>query len=202
MFTGIIKKTAEIKNLMKKNQSFFVEINRPFDWKLKLGDSVSVNGICSTVNKISKNSFFVEYMPETIDKTTVLDWKKQEIVNLEKSLSMKDLMDGHMVLGHIDQKGKIMRIDKKGDSKVFTIQVPKNLMKYIALKGSVAVDGISLTVVDAFKDNFTVSLVNYTFSNTNLENKKTGDSINIETDIIAKYIFNILNNSAYAKRRK
>jgi riboflavin synthase len=202
MFTGIIEKIGKIKKVAIKNQSLFVDIILPANWRLKEGESVSINGICSTVKKVSKKIFMVEYMPETISKTTVSGWSGNSIVNLERSLKMNDFIDGHLVFGHIDQKAKIINIDLKGDSKVFTIKTQKELMKYIAPKGSVALDGVSLTVIDVLKDCFTVSLVSYTLLNTNLGYKKAGESINIETDIIAKYIFNILKDNIYAKRKK
>ncbi len=201
MFTGIVRKTEKIKKVSLKNKSLFVEIFLPSGWKLKKGESVSINGICSTVKNVSKKSFLVEYMPETTSKTTALKWLAGLIINLEKSLKLSDLIDGHLVSGHVDTVGKIIRIDVMGDSKVITMEVPKDFMKYIAPKGSVAVDGISLTVVDAKDKRFTVSLVDYTITNTNFRDKKVGDLVNIETDIIAKYIFNILKNNTHAKKK-
>lgn len=203
MFTGIIKKISKVKKIgtgpKGYPQSIFVDVVLPRDWKLKKGDSISINGICSTIYKLSKNIFGVEYMPETINKTTVSGWSDGSVVNLERSLKFNDLVDGHLVSGHIDGVGKITKIEEMGDSKIFTIKTSVELMKYIAPKGSVSLDGISLTVVDVFNDSFTVSLVSYTLLNTNLENEKAGNKINIETDLIAKYIYNILKNEEKRK---
>jgi riboflavin synthase len=192
MFTGIIKKLSTVLNVQNKKGSLFVSIQKPAGWKIGLGDSISINGVCSTVKEMDKKSFMVEYMPETLKKTTVGEFVKGTKVNLEKSLKMSDLLDGHLVQGHVDCRGKIIEIKKVKESKVMKISVPQKFMKLIAPKGSVSVDGISLTVVDTGSNWFTVSLVSYTLDNTNLGSVKEGDEVNIETDVIAKYIFNII----------
>lgn len=196
MFTGIIKRISRVEKISWKAGSLFVEIKIPKDWKIKVGESISINGVCSTVKKVSKKNFTVEYMPETVKKTTVGNFKKGAEINLERSLRVGDLMDGHIVQGHVDCVGKIVEVKKVKKSKVVKIKVPKVFMKFMAPKGSVSVDGISLTIVDSKKDWFTVSLVSYTLENTNLGKIKVGENVNIETDAIAKYIFNILK---YAK---
>lgn len=214
MFTGIIKKLSKVENVSWQKDSLFIGINIPKGWKVKVGESISVNGVCSTVKKASKNSFIVEYMPETIKKTTVGNFKKGNEVNLEKSLRLSDLIDGHLVMGHVDTTGKIIEMKNARQSKaksrtalrsrtgawMMKIKVPKEFMKFLAPKGSVSVDGISLTVVDTGKNWFTVSLVSYTLENTNLGKIKIGEKVNIEVDAIAKYIFNILKSTGYAKR--
>jgi riboflavin synthase len=197
MFTGIISKISEVKNVSEKGGSFFVSIQKPKGWKVKLGESISINGVCSTVKSIKNDSFEVEYMPETLKKTTVGSFKKGRVVNLEKSLTMNQLLDGHIVQGHIDMRGKIVEIKKVRKSKVMKIKAPKYIMALIAEKGSVSVDGISLTVVEAKKDWFSVSLVEYTLQNTNLGTIKVSEEVNIETDILAKYIYKLL----YAKKK-
>jgi riboflavin synthase len=176
-----------------ENGSFFVFIELPKGWKMKLGDSVSVNGVCSTVRSVKNGKFEVEYMPETLDKTTAGAFKKGAIVNLEKSLKMSDLLDGHIVQGHVDCIGKVIGIKDVGESVVMKIGVPGKLIKFIAPKGSITVDGVSLTVVDTGKDWFSVSLVSYTLENTNLGVMKVGGMVNVETDVLAKYIVNYLN---------
>ncbi len=200
MFTGIIKKVEKIISVTSKNQSLFIEISLPKGWKLKEGESICINGICSTVRDITKNSFEVEYMPETISKTTAGSWSLTSFVNLEQSLTLADFVDGHLVLGHVDTTAKIIDIQEKGNSKIFTVAPPEECIKYIAPKGSIALDGVSLTVVDTKPDWFTVSLVSYTLSHTTFGHKKVGDLINLETDMIAKYIHNILTHD-YEKRR-
>jgi riboflavin synthase len=197
VFTGIIKKLSKVEKVSWRKGSLFVEIEIPRGWKIKTGESISVNGICSTVKSVNRISFVVEYMPETVKKTTASDLQKGVVVNLERSLRLGNLMDGHIVQGHVDCVGKIVEIKKVKQSVVMKIQVSKVFMKFLAPKGSVSVDGISLTIVDSKKDWLTVSLVSYTLENTNLGKIKMGEKVNIEVDALAKYIFNILK---YAKR--
>jgi riboflavin synthase len=157
---------------------------------------------------VKKNKFEVEYMPETLVKTTVGSFKEEIVVNLEKSLRISDLLDGHIVQGHVDCVGKIIVIQHpsalaghlpssegrkmRSASVVLKVRVPAKYMKFIAPKGSVAIDGISLTIVDTGKNWFSVSLVSYTIENTNLKYVKIGDRVNVETDVLAKYIINYL----------
>lgn len=206
MFTGTIKKLSHVEKVSWQKGSLFVSIQVPNGWKIKLGESISVNGVCSTVKKIGRNSFTVEYMPETLKKTTVGFFKTGAEVNLERSLRVGDLMDGHIVQGHVDCVGKIIDIKKVAKSKVVKIKVPIAFMKFLAPKGSVAVDGISLTIIDSRKDWsaatpkkksglvwwFTVSLVSYTLENTNLGKIKIGEKLNIEVDALAKYLYQLL----------
>jgi riboflavin synthase len=197
VFTGIIKKLSEVQKVSWKKGSLFAEIRTPKDWKIKLGESISINGVCSTAVKISKSNFTVEWMPETVKKTTVGDFQKGAEVNLERSLRLGDLMDGHIVQGHVDCVGKIVGIKKVKQSVVLKIKVPKEFMKFLAPKGSVSVDGISLTIVEQKKDWFSVSLVSYTLENTNLGKIKVGEKVNIEVDAIAKYLDRLLRNRKY-----
>jgi riboflavin synthase len=192
MFTGIITKVSIVESAKERGDSFFVSIKKPSGWKIKLGESISINGVCSTVKNLAKNSFEVEYMPETLKKTTAGSFQKGRIVNLEKSLTMNQLLDGHIVQGHIDARGKIIEIRSVKKSKVMKIQAPKKVLALIVEKGSVSVDGISLTVVEAKKNWFSISLVPYTLENTNLGKIKDGKEVNIETDILAKYIYKFL----------
>ncbi|MDR3519339.1 MAG: riboflavin synthase [Candidatus Pacebacteria bacterium] len=186
MFTGIIKKTSNLKNTKSKNDSFEIEILNNLG-KVKLGESISINGVCSTVKKIGKDIAF-EYMPETLKLSNIGLLKKGEKVNIEQSMRLNDRLDGHIVLGHIDGKGKILKITKEGNSRVFEIKIPdKKFAKFLVYKGSVAMEGISLTVAKVFKDFFVVKVIPYTFENTNLNSKKVGDLINLEFDILAKY---------------
>ncbi len=198
MFTGIIKKLSTVEKVFRKKGSLFVAIKIPKDWKVWVGESISINGVCSTVNKLGKETFTVEYMPETIKKTTAGKFKKGTLVNLEKSLKLSDLVDGHLVQGHVDCRGEVRSVNYESGSKILKIRVPQKFMKFIAEKGSIAIDGISLTVVDTGKNWFTVSLVSYTLDNTNLGSIKVGEEVNIETDVLAKY----LNKLLYATKRK
>ena len=192
MFTGIIKKISTIESIDSKNGSLFAVIKKEKDWPVELGQSISINGVCSTVQKFDKNSFLVEWMPETLKKTTVSSFKKGQLVNLETSLNLNSLLDGHIVQGHVDTVGKVLEIKPLKDSKIIKIKTPTKFLKLIVDKGSVAVDGISLTVVDTGRDWFTVSLVSYTIANTNFQNTKKGDLVNIETDVLAKYVARLM----------
>ena len=192
MFTGIIKKTATVEKVFHEKDSLFISIKIPSGWKVWKGESIAINGVCSTVMEMKNKNFTVEYMPETIKKTTVAGFKKGTVINLEKSLKLSDLLDGHLVQGHVDTCGKIIEIKKIKESKIMKIKIPEKFMKFIAEKGSVAVDGISLTVVEAKKNWLTVSLVSFTLENTNLGSVQAGDSVNIETDVLAKYIAKLL----------
>jgi riboflavin synthase len=192
MFTGIIKKLSTVEKVACKNGSLFVSVKIPKNWNVWEGESISINGVCSTVRSLDKKVFEVEYMPETMKKTTVGGFQKGTAVNLEKSLKLNDLLDGHLVQGHVDTTGEVMEVRKVKSSKVLKIRTSKQFMKFIAEKGSIAVDGISLTVVQSRADWFTVSLVSYTLDNTNLGAIKVGKAVNIETDVIAKYVEKLL----------
>src|SRR3989338_359869 len=193
MFTGIIKKTARVKNINPQGGSFVVEISNDLG-KIKLGESISVNGVCSTIKKLAsskggagKNISF-EYMPETLKLSNLAFLKKGDMVNIEQSMRMGDKFDGHIVLGHIDGKGEILDIKKEGNSQAFNIKIPaRELKKFLVYKGSVAVEGISLTVAKVLRDSFVVKIIPYTLKYTNLQSKKKGDKVNLEFDILAKY---------------
>lgn len=196
MFTGIIKRVSTVEKASYEDNGFFVSIKIPRGWKIEEGESIAVNGVCSTVKDLDEKTFTVEYMPESVKKTTVGNFEKGTEINLEKSLKVNDLLDGHIVQGHVDTRGKIINIKKEEESKLMKIQVPEEFMKYIASKGSIAVDGISLTVVDVGKNWFSTSLVSYTLENTNLGNIREGSEVNIETDILAKYVARLLDYSS------
>ncbi|OGI66604.1 riboflavin synthase subunit alpha [Candidatus Nomurabacteria bacterium RIFCSPHIGHO2_01_FULL_39_10] len=193
MFTGIISKTAKVKNIKPQGDSFVVEISNNLG-KIKLGESISVNGVCSTIKKLAsskdgagKNISF-EYMPETLKLSNLAFLKKGDMVNIEQSMRMGDKFDGHIVLGHIDGKGEILDIKKEGNSQAFNIKIPaRELKKFLVYKGSVAVEGISLTVAKVLRDSFVVKIIPYTLKYTNLQSKKKGDKVNLEFDILAKY---------------
>ncbi|MDO8241102.1 MAG: riboflavin synthase [Candidatus Moranbacteria bacterium] len=188
MFTGIIQKVSVVEKVSRKNNSLFVSVKIPTKWKVWQGESIAIDGVCSTVKSLTKKDFTVEYMPETIQKTIVGNFAKGTEVNLERSLKLNDLLDGHIVQGHVDTTGQIMEIKKVQESKVIKIKIPSSFMRLVVDKGSVTINGISLTVVVTGKNWFTISLVSYTLENTNLGTIAVGDSVNIETDVLAKYV--------------
>lgn len=189
MFTGIIKDKATIEDI--QGNKLFIKSEKIAP-KLKLGSSITVDGVCLTVSKKNKNIFSVDVMPETKRVTTLGDLKKEAQVNLEPALTSGEELGGHFVTGHIDGVGKIVARRKEKDSVILEIVPPSNLMKYIVYKGSIALDGVSLTVANVERNKFSVALIPYTLEVTNLSEKKIGNKVNIEIDMMAKYIEKLL----------
>ena len=187
MFTGIITATAKIKSHTTKNGSLFLTVATPKKYKLKPGDSIATDGTCLTVKKVSQGSYLTELMSETLTKTK-FGKLIPATVNLEQSLVVGGVLNGHFVTGHVDAVGKVEKIKKSGMSKIFQISFPKKFRKLVATKGSITIDGVSLTVVDVSATHFSVSLVDYTLEHTTLGKLQTGDTVNLEFDILAKYL--------------
>jgi riboflavin synthase len=192
MFTGIIQGVGKIEKISQntKNRSAFqmtVDLGKHAKG-LKVGQSVALNGVCLSATKISKNKCDFEMIDETIKQTDLGNLVSGAKVNIERSLKVGDRMEGHFVLGHVDGIGIIKKIEKKPKEVKVWFEVPKKLVKFVVKKGSIAIDGISLTVVDVTKNNASVCLIPHTIKITNFQSKKVGDKINIETDILGKYI--------------
>jgi len=192
MFTGIIQGVGKIEKISQntKNRSAFqmtVDLGKHAKG-LKVGQSVALNGVCLSAIKISNNKCDFEMIDETIKQTDLGNLVPGSTVNIERSLKVGDRMEGHFVLGHVDGVGIIKKIEKKPKEVKVWFQVPKKLVKFVVKKGSIAIDGISLTVVDVTKNNASVCLIPHTIKVTNFQSKKVGDKINIETDILGKYI--------------
>ena len=192
MFTGIIVGTGKVTKLNPKPKSrsaiqMTVDLGK-YARGLKIGQSVAINGVCLSATKISRNKCIFEMIDETIKKTDLGNVNAGSIVNIERSLKVGDRLEGHFVLGHIDGVATITKIEKKPKEVKFWFKVPKKLVKYVVKKGSIALDGISLTVVDAKKDIASVCLIPQTIKVTNFKSKNVGDKLNIETDILGKYI--------------
>jgi len=192
MFTGIVEGLGVVEKINQdtKNRSAYqMTIDLGVHAKgLKVGQSVALNGVCLSVTKISKNKCDFEMIDETIKKTDLGNLKKGSIVNIERSLKVGARMEGHFVLGHVDGVAMIKKIEKKPKEVKVWFEVPKKLAKFVVEKGSIAIDGISLTVVDVTKNIASVCLIPHTIKVTNFQSKKVGDKINIETDILGKYI--------------
>jgi len=189
MFTGIITAVGKVTSTSRGQGGFRVAIEKPREWKIALGDSININGVCSTVARLTTKEFEVEYMPETLKVTAVAQLTKGSRVNLERSLRLSDRLDGHLVQGHVDTTGTVAAIKHDAtDSAVITITFPARYKKFIAKKGSICVNGVSLTVVEASKDRFSLSLVGYTLGHTNMRDLTKGDKVNIEVDMLARYI--------------
>jgi len=192
LFTGIIEGIGKVIKINKNttNRSalqLMVDLGK-HSKGLKIGQSVALNGVCLSVTKILKNKCSFEMIDETIKKTDLGNLKIGGIVNIERSLKVGDRMEGHFVLGHVDGVGIIKKIEKKPKEVKLWFEIPKKLSKYVVKKGSIALDGISLTVVDVKKNNASVCLIPHTMNVTNFNSKKISDKINIETDILGKYI--------------
>lgn len=190
MFTGLIEGVAIVKGVKKRSK----EVLLTFEAKdndlagISLGDSIAINGICLTVVSFKGNSFSVEASAETMIKTSLGKLRKGSCVNIERSLKVGDRLGGHFVTGHVDGTGKIASITPVGDSKEIWIALPDSLIKYIVEKGSVAVDGVSLTVNRVKPDSFSVNIIPFTQDVTILQSAKAGNVVNIECDIIGKYV--------------
>ena len=192
MFTGIVEGIGKIEKISKntKNRSAIqMTVNLGKHAKgLKIGQSVALNGVCLTATKLSKSNCIFEMIEETTQKTDLGNLKPGDIVNIERSLKTGDRLEGHFVLGHVDGVGTIKKIQNKPKEVQVWFEVPKKLSKYVVKKGSIAVDGISLTVVDVKNNLASVCLIPHTIEITNFKTKNVGDKLNIETDILGKYI--------------
>ena len=198
MFTGIISGTGTIKSITgskrtsNSDRRIRLELGR-VGKGLKIGDSVSVNGTCLTVIVLKKTAAEFEIVKETMDRTTLGSFKDGDSVNIERSLKLSDRFEGHIVLGHVDGVGEISDVIKfPAEIKMWIRVKGKEMMKYLVPKGSVTVDGISLTVVDVGKNKFSVALVPHTVSKTTIGTKVRGDTVNLEFDILSKYIANLI----------
>ncbi|MBI4097301.1 MAG: riboflavin synthase [Candidatus Levybacteria bacterium] len=188
MFTGIITHVGKVESIKQSHYTFSADAS--FFQKLGQGTSVSVNGICLTVDADTQaNSFSIEVMPETIKKTMIGGLNIGQYVNLELPMSADALFAGHIVQGHIDGTGRITAITPEGNSHIVTIGIKPKLACYVINKGSIAVNGISLTIISARNSSFTVGIIPYTFSHTMLHAAKVGDLVNIEVDMVGKYLF-------------
>ncbi len=195
MFTGIIKETGIIKKITDKVQDIEFEVSSSVLIKdIKTGDSIAINGVCLTVKSFDRDSFIFDVSSNTLAHTNLGELKTGDRVNLEDSLAPGDKLGGHFVSGHIDCTARITSIGKTGRAYEITFELPPEAAPFIAERGSVAVDGISLTVTEAARDSFKVVIIPYTFENTIIRSKNAGSSVNIEVDMLARYIANYLNN--------
>lgn len=190
MFTGIIEELGSLKNLSEGSIEIFCE---KILSDIKIGDSICVNGVCLTATNFTENFFTADVMPETLRRSSLSELRIGGVVNLERAMKISDRFGGHIVSGHIDGVGKILNLRAEGNAIFINISAEKNLLRRIAEKGSVALDGISLTVVDSDFEKFSVSMIPHTREVTNFKFKRVGSLVNIETDILAKYIDRLMN---------
>lgn len=194
MFTGIIEEIGKIDSITRKGNSLSLRIKaEKIMSDISIGDSIAVNGICLTVTEFTKDGFCLDSMRETLEKTSLKNSKVGDLVNLERAMTANGRFGGHIVTGHIDGVGKIVEIKKDEIATWYSIESNKKIMQYIIEKGSIAIDGVSLTIVDFTKDSFRVSVIPHTLKETILSNKKIGSIVNLENDCVGKYIERILN---------
>jgi riboflavin synthase len=188
MFTGIIETLGTIQDIQKENSNIHVTVSSSVTGELKIDQSVAHNGICLTVVAIKNDSYTVTAIKETIEKTNLGDWNVGDVVNLERAMKLGDRLDGHIVQGHVDQTGICKNIENVGGSIYFTFEYDSSLNNITIEKGSVTINGVSLTVVNSKENEFSVAIIPYTLEHTNFKNFKIGTKINLEFDVIGKYV--------------
>ena len=203
IFTGIIEELGAVKNINRGPHSFQINIAaQKVVEDLKIGDSIAVNGVCLTVTSFSTTHFIADVMPETLNKTNLKELKGGMQVNLERALTLNSRLGGHLVQGHVDAIGTILQKERLDIAVIFRIEAPPEVLKYTVNKGSIAIDGISLTVVDVFTDSFTVSLIPHTAKYTTLGFKEPGVTVNLESDVIGRYVEKLLGNNQPGTKAK
>ena len=187
MFTGLIKKLSKVKHISDLENGLEIRFENPFD-DLELGDSISINGVCSTVVNFDKSYFDVQYLEETLKKTSMGDLNIDDVVNMEPSATLATKMGGHFVQGHVDTRGQIKSIEKADPWGVLVVSFDQTFDSSVVEKGSICIDGISLTVVDVGHGYCSCHIIPHTFEHTVLQFRKSGDNVNIEFDVLSKYI--------------
>lgn len=196
MFTGIVEEIGTVNKVRRGQHSAVLEIcTETVLMDTKVGDSIAVNGICLTVTALRPGTFTADAMHETLNRTALVSLIPGSHVNLERAMPANGRFGGHMVTGHIDGTGKVIRIQKDDTAVWFTIQTKPEIMRYVVEKGSVAIDGISLTIARTGRDRFSISTIPHTFRQTILYERKEGDFVNLETDVVGKYVDKLLSLS-------
>ena len=195
MFTGIIESLSEIKEIKKEGDNLSISFNSSISSELKIDQSISHNGICLTVVDIVDNIYTVTAIKETIIKSSIKDWGVGDLINIERAMKLGDRLDGHMVQGHVDQTAVCTKISEENGSWYFDFKYEKSENLTIE-KGSIAINGVSLTVVNSGINSFSVAIIPYTYDYTNFKNLKPGDLVNIEFDMVGKYISKIIKDQS------
>jgi len=193
VFTGLVEETGQVRSVHRAGRSLHLTVGaRKVLEGLRLGDSVAVNGVCLTVVRFDGDSFTADVMPETYQRTSLGALAPGSLVNLERAMALGDRFGGHIVQGHVDAVGTIAALEQDEIAVRMTVTAPPEVLRYVAPKGSIAIDGISLTVVDVAEDRFQVSLIPHTLAATNLRERRVGDRVNLEADVLAKYVERLL----------
>lgn len=188
MFTGIIETLGIIKDLKKDNDNLDITVSSNITHELKIDQSVAHNGVCLTVVAINNDEYTVTAIRETINKTNLADWKIGNLINLERGMKVGDRLDGHIVQGHVDQTGICKSVEEANGSWYFTFGYESNINNITIEKGSITVNGVSLTVVNSKEKEFSVAIIPYTFEHTNFKNVKIDTIVNLEFDVVGKYV--------------
>ena len=188
MFTGIIETLGIIKDLKKDNSNLNITVSSGITHELKIDQSVAHNGVCLTVIAINNGEYTVTAIKETIEKTNLADWKVGDLLNLERAMKLGERLDGHIVQGHVDQTGICKSIEEANGSWYFTFEYDSNFNNITIEKGSITINGVSLTVVNSKEKEFSVAIIPYTFEHTNFKNIQIGTTINLEFDVVGKYV--------------
>lgn len=188
MFTGIIETIGTVTNLTSEKENLHITVKSDITYELKIDQSVSHNGVCLTVIAIDDNNYTVTAIKETLNKTNLGSLKVESKVNLERAMKLGDRLDGHIVQGHVDQIGECTNIQEANGSWIFTFKYDTELSNITIEKGSITVNGVSLTVVNSKKDSFSVAIIPYTYKHTNFNTFKIGTTVNLEFDVIGKYV--------------
>jgi riboflavin synthase len=194
MFTGIIETLGTLQEIKKDKDNIHLTIDSLITDELQIDQSVAHNGICLTVVAINDSSYTVTAIGETIKKTNISYWKTGDQINLERAMKLGDRLDGHIVQGHVDQIGTCIAADEANGSWHYTFEYDESLHNITIEKGSITVNGVSLTVVNSKKNEFSVAIIPYTFEHTNFKNFKVGTKVNLEFDVIGKYVSRLYNN--------
>jgi riboflavin synthase len=193
MFTGIIENLAKIDSIKKNKKNLDITLSSSLTSEFKIDQSISHNGICLTVVNINESHYTVTAIEETINKTTISKWRVGDIVNLERAMKIGGRLDGHMIQGHVDQIGQCIHVETMDGSWEYTIQYEKS-ENITVEKGSIAINGVSLTVIDSRPNQFKVAIIPYTFEHTSFNKLKKNDYVNLEFDILGKYLSKMISN--------
>jgi len=192
MFTGIIETLGVIQKIEKEQNNLHITVDSIITKELKIDQSVAHNGICLTLVSIENSSYVVTAIEETINKTTISNWKNGDVINLERAMKLGDRLDGHIVQGHVDQIGNCVAVEEKNGSWLYTFNYNEALQNITIEKGSITVNGVSLTVVDSEPGIFSVCIIPYTLDHTNFHTFQVGTQVNLEFDIIGKYVARLM----------
>ena len=196
MFTGIIEDLGEVESLEREATNLHIKIRSSLAKELKIDQSVSHNGVCLTVVSCNNSSFTVTAIKETLNKTNLSEININQLINLERGIKLGDRLDGHMVQGHVDQIGNCIGIESQDGSWLYDFEYDPRFGNLTIEKGSITVNGVSLTVLNSKTNGFSVAIIPYTFNNTNFKYLEVGSSVNLEFDVIGKYVSKLYSNSA------